>query len=214
MPKSIVCVEGLIGAGKSTLIEALQHETKFKVILEPVAKFQKFESYNPLQIMYGNMSREAPIVQVYINQVLRKHWTEHLQNCKPGEILFSERSIYSSNLFSSTMKRLGYISAFHYDFLASQVQESIKSLHLPPFGADKVFFLDVPPAVCQERILGRGRAEEKQTCDLEYLNALHCVMREFIDQFSQCKGESNVRLSQSKHIPSLKQELLDFANGL
>ena len=66
----------------------------------------------------------------------------------------------------------GVLTLFQYDYLDHQMQETIEALNLPAFGCDKLFFLDVPVDVGLNRVARRGRQEEQQQCDLEYLMAL------------------------------------------
>lgn len=207
----IICVEGLIGSGKSTLLKTL--EGKYKIIHEPITQFQTFQKYNPLKIMYQNMSQEAGIVQVHINETLGRHWERELGHCKPGELILSERSLYSTKIFSLTMARLGYLSQFDYDFLANHVDQSITHLGLNVFGADKIFFLDTPASVCYQRIKNRGRTGEKDHCDWAYLLALQTAMQEFIATFKTHKGSKSVKVCQTEDLNTLQKELITFSEA-
>ena len=73
MRPAIVCVEGLIGAGRTKLLQSVSLTETLHVIQEPVEEFRSMGQYNPLEIMYSNPS-ETITVQAYIQGVLRKHW--------------------------------------------------------------------------------------------------------------------------------------------
>ena len=159
--------------------------------------------------MYENMSKECGLVQVYINKVLKEHWSNSLACCK-NNVLISERSLYSTVLFSSTLRRLGYLSEFGFDLLNAQVEESINELGLKKYGADKLFFLDPTPEICHQRIKKRGR-EEESTCDVAYLSILREQMLTFLDTFMQHQGTDAVKVTKATDLAELKKELLDFA---
>ena len=207
----IVCVEGIIGSGKSTLLDSIPSTEEIRVIQEPVKKFQNMGRYNPLEVMYSNR-KEAITVQAYIQDVLRKYWTKHLASTQPGQILLSERSLYSTEIFTDHLRKTGALTQFQFDFLSYQLQETLDSLDLPVFGADKLFFLDVPVKTCFERMIGRGRVEEKHHCDLEYLDGLGKTMKDFLEAFRRVKGEDKVMVTKTTDLDVLKQELLTFVH--
>ena len=205
----VVCVEGLIAAGKSTLLKTLP-SSEFRVILEPVEKFQNFAGHNPLQKFYQDMGKQAFTQQTYINQVLKNHWREHLTACKPEQIIVSERSLYATNIFSLNLRDMGYLDAFQYDFLKTQIQESIDSLGVPEYGADKLFILDVAPEECQRRMTVRDRLEEKSHCDLAYLSGLYLKLGEYAEAFARVKGPTKVKVTRTGDLASLTDELVRF----
>ena len=190
----IVCMEGLTAAGKSTLLKALP-STEFRVVLEPVEKFENFAGHNPLQKFYQDMSKQAFTLQTYINQVFKRHWREHLSACKPEQMIVSERSLYSTNIFSLNLRDMGYLDTFQYDFLMTQVQESIDSLGLPEYGANKLFFLGVPLEEYRWRMIVRDRAVEKNLCELAYLSCLQLKLQEHVEAFARLKGPSKVKVT-------------------
>ena len=207
----ITCVEGLIGAGKSTLLRSVDSSPQLRVIQEPAASFESLGEHNPLAIMYSD-KKEAITGQAYINCVLRQHWTKHLGACRDStvQMLVSERTLYSTRIFSQNLRDVGALTDFQFDFLTYQMQQAIDSLKLPRVGADKMFFLDVPIELCLERVSKRGRVGEQTTCDHFYLSGLRDQMYRFVEDFRECRGEANVRVTQTTDLNALKIELLDF----
>lgn len=211
MISRIVCVEGLVGAGKTALVKEIARENKYKTIFEPVAGYQVFQKHNPLSIMYHSMATESAMVQVHINQVVKRHWAEELGSIRvPGEIVISDRSVYSTDLFSSNLKQQGHMSEFDYDFLAAQVQHTLDCLGLPAYGAHRLFFMDVPIQVCCQRIADRARLGEENHCDAHYLQTLNGTMQDFVGAFRQRKGPANVRVCRSTDLFETKKQLLEF----
>lgn len=210
MPK-IICIEGLIGAGKSTLIDSLWDEASFKVVHEPVEDYAKFANYNPLKLQYESSAYgDTGLVQMHIIGVLERQWMRILFNCSPNQIIISDRSLYSPNVFSMAMHSQRRISKFAYEFLVAQVHDSIHKVGLKDFAADKLFFLDTSPEECLVRIKNRARKEEI-CCDIQYLQALNEAMVNYVGRFRQRQGAANVKIVKSGSIPFIKQQLIEFA---
>ena len=132
----IVCVEGLIGAGKTKLLESVSSTETLHVIQEPAEEFRSMGQYNPLEIMYSNPS-ETIMVQAYIQGGLRRHWEKHLTS---NQILLGERTPYSTNIFSQHLTDKGVLTPFQYYYLDHQMQKTIKTLNLPALGCDNYYF--------------------------------------------------------------------------
>lgn len=197
---TIVCVEGLIGAGKSTLIDSLENDISFKIVHEPVEEFTKFANHNPLKLQNeSSRYNDVALVQMYIIGAVERRWKETLANCSPNQIIISDRSLYSPNIFSRTLRRRGDISSFAHDFLVAQADDAIRKVGLSDFAADQLFFLDTPPEECLVRIKKRARPEEI-CCDMSYLCDLNAAMVDYIEAFGQCRGTANVKVVKSGNI--------------
>ena len=83
-------------------------------------------------------------------------------------------------------------------------------MKLPRFGANKLFFLDMPIELSLQRVSKRGRVGEQTTCDRFYLSGLWDQMYRFLEDFREYRGEENVGLTQTADLDTLKIELLDF----
>ena len=57
----IVCIEGLIGAGKTKLLQSIPSTETLHIIQEPVEEFWSMGQYNPLEIMYSNPSETITV---------------------------------------------------------------------------------------------------------------------------------------------------------
>ena len=68
----------------------------------------------------------------------------------------------------------------------------------------------MPIELCLERVSKRGRVGEQTTCDHFYLSGLRDQMYTFVEDFRECRGEANVRVTQTTDINALKIEFLDF----
>ena len=79
-----IAIEGLPGPGKSTLIDRLRSKLEPEVIIvqEPVAKFEKFGTYNPLKELYTDPIKSSAICQLHFISTLYDTYREHLENSK------------------------------------------------------------------------------------------------------------------------------------
>ena len=163
--KKVICIEGNIGAGKSTLIFDLKRKIPHAGFIEEnLEEYTTYKQYNPLVEMYQNPIQNASIAQLHfirsINNILVKKSRTH-------NILISDRSIYSPQVFGDALFKEGSISSFAKEYLFDEVISSAKNT-LKQLNAEYVgmFFMNTPPTLCLERINGRNRnGEELITAD-------------------------------------------------
>lgn len=139
----IVAIEGNIGSGKSTALDALE-KRGYNVIKEPV------DSWAFLERRYSDPKRWAFTFQV--EAILSFH------NLPSRELVFVERSAASAILFSQ--------AAFEEGFLSSEELALLRSIEImvEPKPALTIF-IDTPPDLCHQRIKERGRSCETITPD-------------------------------------------------
>lgn len=152
-----IAIEGAVGCGKSTLLELLRqrysHALFFK---EPIEKFTQFQEYNPLFLAYTDPIENAGFSQLHIIDQSCAYYRAALDSIPDNHLVFSERCVISPVIFSHTLNMLGYMSDFALDYALSHWKEQSRGILIP----DYVIFLDVDPAICQDRVLQRGRIEE------------------------------------------------------
>ncbi|KAK0425698.1 hypothetical protein QR680_009326 [Steinernema hermaphroditum] len=162
----LICVEGNIASGKSSLISRLLTANRsVNAIQEPLDTWKSYGGVNPLGLMYADPKTWAFWFQakVQIDMVLK-----HCQ-LKNG-VNVMERSIFSARCcFVENMRRQNYltseqVSALHANFVRFIDHHSIRP--------DLFIYLRASPEVCFDRLLTRSRNEEKSVT-LEYLRSLH-----------------------------------------
>lgn len=168
----VVIVEGLIGAGKSTLTQELGRAlgTDTLILMEP----DEQNNANPyLADFYGDKDRWAFTMQVHLLGVryrmqLMAQW--HAMGGKGHAIC--DRSYYGDTCFARMMHKTGQISEREFDTYRSMYQAMTASVLLPSVCVR----LRVDPAVAAERISKRAELREGRrselTIDLGYLRAL------------------------------------------
>ena len=83
-------IEGIVGCGKTTLSEwlkmmLLEDGCTFYMIPEPVNKFKKKITYNPLDVCYKNPTKSAAMAQIHIMDESVKHYTEEVMKVRKNE---------------------------------------------------------------------------------------------------------------------------------
>jgi deoxyadenosine/deoxycytidine kinase len=174
-------VEGLIGAGKSTIIDKLQEITDnlleqdlpFSVVTirECLEEFTSFHGHNPLELSYENPIMNAPLAQVHFTQSINK--VVLFKKLKPlfdstmkqwkndTLVVVTDRSLFSPLPFIQTLYANGRISGFAHDFLIDytlrKAKDTLKSLNLQISG---IYYVDTPIDICMTRVANRGRVFE------------------------------------------------------
>lgn len=164
MPGPIIWIEGIIGAGKSTLTRALADELKLRAIMEPV----KTNPY--LELFYDDQKRWAFPLQIEL--MGRRYALQQLAAYEAlseggyrGAIL--DRGLPGDRVFARMHMLAGNISELEFATYERWFDIMTSSLRVPSL----VVFLDVTPEVALERIRGRGRKAEKDI-PIEYLRDL------------------------------------------
>ena len=181
----VVIVEGLIGAGKSTLTQELGAAlgSSTLVLMEP----DEQGDANPyLADFYGDMDRWAFTMQVHLLGVryrmqLMAQW--HAMGGLGHAVC--DRSYYGDTCFARMMRDTGQISAREFGTYQTLYQTMSAGVLLPSVCVR----LHVDPAVAAGRIRKRaadrdGRKSEL-TIDLSYLRALDAEITSTVDVLRQ-----------------------------
>jgi deoxyadenosine/deoxycytidine kinase len=170
----LISIEGNIGSGKSTVIEYLKTQTKYKLIFvdEPVNEWLSIKdnnNNNALECFYKDQKKNAFCFQVlaYITRlkklldVIKNNQTENL-------IIVTERSIETDrNVFAKMLYEDNIISSIEwetYNYWFTSFKDVSK--------VDKILYIKTDPDKCLERINIRHR-EEESDIKLNYLVKCH-----------------------------------------
>ena len=163
---TIFCIEGNIGAGKSTLIDKVsnlltKHNIEHKTYKEPIEEWQSL-----LSAFYADKSKAFELEMTTLKSHLRM-----LEDARKQEIAIIERSILSNvNVFGkSLMKYMTEEQKTEYINITSEIPELV----------DHYIYLDIPVETCLERIKKRGRDGES-AITAEYLHELKNRIDDFM----------------------------------
>jgi len=156
MAPIICCIDGNIGAGKSTVLNVLS-EKGYAVFQEDLSDWIWC-----LERYYSDQDRWAFTLQMAILKSMSSQYKKI--NTMPNDVVFIERSPISSMIFTKTIFKAGNLTEQEL----ALVQEFNELVGWKP---DLTFKLDTCAEKCLERIKSRNRPCE-QNITLDYLNLL------------------------------------------
>lgn len=145
-----VALEGLIGAGKSTVARLCETLFCVHVVAEPVATNPWLAKY------YGAPARYANVTQAWM--LKHRVHSEIVARAGGAWLILFDRKWPADYAFVVANTECGYITAdFHARYLATI--EALRAGGLPL--GDACVFFDVSPEECLRRMTARGRDIEK-----------------------------------------------------
>ena len=213
----ILSVEGNIGAGKSSILRRTEPHLPpgVKILMEPVGSFQNYKDMNPLKLFYEDPTKYAFFAQNHIIEAHYKHFLEQLQMQQSVSILVTERTLYSSVVFTNALFKMGWLNEMEKEKLLEYSQKMIANVSPDtPMGAHYVFYLNEYPHVCMKRILERGRQGEK-SISCTYLSQLEAEYHDYCEKFMKKHGSFSLRMAPAT-IPREEKEhdLLKFIDKI
>lgn len=166
-----IAIEGIVGAGKTTLCENLlkyfnEVEKNINIITEPIDQWTGFgtNKINVLNLMYSSPEQYAYDFQ----HIAIATKFDQLQNNNQPKIV--ERSMLSqSKVFIPILQQNNYINDFQAEILQYNITTALKSNNIKP---DTIIYLQISPEKALKRINNRKRPGE-ENISLHYLNQLH-----------------------------------------
>ena len=142
-------IKGIVGCRKITLLEwlkmmLLEDGCTFYMIPEPVDKFKKKITYDPLDECYKCPVQSAAMAQKHIMDESVKHYTEEVMKVRKMKLdsVMSERSIVSKLIFTDTYFRNGVSSTFTKDSINMMWEDKIvNDADLAAVKQDVIIFL-------------------------------------------------------------------------
>lgn len=191
----VIVIDGIIGCGKTTLIEECLVPTltmkgyKVTVVKEPVDKWKDSGS---LQQFYKDPSRRAYQFQTRASHDrIKECQKQYRKYSHDTDIFLLERSIYTDMLFMKTLLESNTIDETEY----RDYKELWKMWEeLMPFVPDLFVYLRPDVKVAMERLHKRNR--EGETVSIKYQKALQDKHDEFL-------GKDMVKISDSRYAPCL-----------
>lgn len=157
-PNTIIGISGIIGAGKTTLVDQLSEKLGFMALKEPV----KENPYLPL--FYKDMDKWGFSMQIFL---LTARFRQHQSMIWSGKNCIQDRTIYEDVIFAKMLYESGKILPIDFNTYKICFDTMCNFLHRP----DLIIYLNVEPEVALQRIRTRGRACEAGIT-VEYLKDL------------------------------------------
>lgn len=166
-----IAISGLIGAGKSTLCEALSAALHLPAYYEPVIDNEYLNDFYQDQERYG-----FPLQVYLLNQRFRQQ-QQIIWGARGG---IQDRSIYEDSIFAKMLWKSGKMSERDYRTYVSLFQNMSNFMRKPSV----IVHLDVSPKESLRRIRERNRGMETGI-PLAYLEQLRSGYEEFLADISK-----------------------------
>lgn len=196
MTVKIFCIDGNIGAGKTTILNELKNRG-YCVYEEELSEWGEL-----LNRFYSNQKRWMCTLQIAILHSMHQQYKKLIQTStvNSDSIVFIERSPQSSMIFVKNGVKQGFID--------EEEKNVIKNLYNDLYWKpDKVFYLDTDVDLCYDRMTLRGRECEKSVTK-DYLQFIN-------DEYSQLYNNQNAVIlqnTQNMNIQVLTDQILNSIN--
>jgi deoxyadenosine/deoxycytidine kinase len=162
----IICIEGNIGSGKSTLIKMLQNSDMFSNVVfiqEPVELWLNVNGINMIDKFYNNQEKYSFAFQIMAHNTRLLSWKKAIKE-NPGKIIVSERSLWTdSEIFVELLHTNNKMEQVEYTIYKNWV-----AMFKENFILEKVIYVNTTPDKCYEHAKKRSRDGEN-IISLEYL---------------------------------------------
>lgn len=155
---TIVCLEGNIGAGKSTLIEILisiETTKKIFIIPEPIRTWENYKDENGKSIFELYYNDKKKFSYIFQNLVLNSFADNIIKynNSNNDSILIFERSLLSTKeIFTKLLYDDKYITKLEYDIFCSSYNTIINLLQSYRMDLLPIIYIKTESKICLDRI--------------------------------------------------------------
>ncbi len=202
----VVVVEGIIAAGKTSLIEQCLcplltvRGYRVTVVNEPVEKWKK---NGRLKLFYDDPARRGFQFQtVAFHDRVMETRIQHAKHNKTTDIYILERSIFSDTLFMKMLRDLGHVDETEYeDYMNLWTMWSM----LMPFSPDVFIYLKPGVDLSMKRLKNRAREGETGISE-DYQSQLEAKHEDLLggDTITIEIGPINGEKKHEKIVPILK----------
>ena len=190
-----------MGSGKTTIIEWLQEILQkngysYFIIPEPVHKFKKKLTYDPLEECYRDPEKSAALAQIHIMDESVKHYTTEVAKArsKSVDFIISERSICSPLIFTDAYFLDEKFSAFTKDSINMMWDEDVDGFDVNGVKPDCIILLKVPPSRAKSRIRDGPNTAGRSKSEIDTLTSYH-------NSFLENQDKACERFMESTDIP-------------
>jgi deoxyadenosine/deoxycytidine kinase len=187
----MICIDGNIGAGKTSILKKLHNDHKYLICEEPIDKWSSY-----LKDIYDNKKG------YYDFQV--KVWSDRcfIQEKSEKRMFFERSPYFTRNTFIEYLYNNEKISKEEYDKL-NQMYDITDGKWKP----DKYFYIKVSSETCYNRILRRNREFEKNI-KFDYIKELNDLYEKTYTNGIK-KGVDIIKIDGEKITEEIVKEILE-----
>jgi deoxyadenosine/deoxycytidine kinase len=195
----IICINGNIGSGKSTVLKKLQ-AAGFAVYFEGI---DRGAWCNLLGKYYDNPKEYSYLFQTVVLADMKELYDMISSKHKENEIVFVERSHIDCLAFCKLIRDEGNMKEEEFEVF----KRLLNLLYVSP---DMHITIKVSPKICLDRLLYRGRGSETSV-SLNYLEKVDKYTTECLNM-GICVSKKYVIDGKGKSPNEVRDQILDIVN--
>lgn len=178
----LLSIEGGIGSGKSTVIEALKKEHSEDIIFvpEPIHEWNTIKDATGktmLQKFYDSKEEYSFPFQM-MAYISRLSLLTSAAEANPGAIIVTERSLDTDRyVFAKMLSDDGFIEDVNMQIYLKWFDYFLKDIHV-----EHIIYIDATPEKCLERIKTRARPGEEHI-SVEYLSRCDGYYKDMVKRY-------------------------------
>ncbi len=194
-----IVVDGIIGAGKSTVANYLSEALGVPAYEELLEDSRGTLAQRMLDRFYADQKRWSAIIQVMF---LNDRFRDIKKVDETGEAAIFDRSIYGDEIFAKTIHDRGQMNRDEFRIYRELLHNML--LHINP--PELLIYIDVSVDSAMERIKARDRSTEADMIPRDYMQDLRRNYELWYEEFDLCP---KVRIDMDAHSIDENSELTD-----
>lgn len=192
-----IVVDGIIGAGKSTVAKFLSQALNIPVYEELLDDEKGALAQRMLDRFYADQKRWSAIIQVMF---LNDRFRDIKKVDSSGQPAIFDRSIYGDEIFAKTIHERGQMSRDEFRIYKGLLHNML--MHIKP--PQLLIYIDVSVDTAMERIRIRDRSSEADMIPKDYMQDLRRNYEAWYESFDLCP---KVRIDMDQHSLSEEDDL-------
>lgn len=184
-----IVIDGIIGAGKSTVGRFLSEYYKIPLFEELKDDGRESMAQRMLDRFYADQNRWSAIIQVMF---LNDRFRDIKAVDKKGQPAIFDRSIYGDEVFARTIHTRGQMTADEFAIYHELLHNMLKHIKKP----ELLIYLDVTVDTAMDRINKRARSTEADLIPRDYMEDLRKHYEMWYESFDLCP---KVRIDLNKY---------------
>lgn len=174
-----IVIDGIIGAGKSTVGEFLSEMLGVPLFEELKDDRKDSLAQRMLDLFYADQTRWSAIIQVMF---LNDRFKDLKRIEAEGNRAILDRSIYGDEIFAKTIHERGQMSEDEFIIYRDLLHNMLQHISPP----EVLVYIDVTVDTAMERIARRARSTEGDLIPRDYMEDLHRNYEHWFEAFDLC----------------------------